>query len=206
MIKLIVLLLSVIMFSGAASAVDYRGFADFNCGILAQDEYHPYEDSSRLFCHMYGSLSTTHGVQFNRHIFVGAGVGVNMTGFRTDGNPGVNVFGDVRYDLNIANKWSPFFNLKIGYGVRTGRGECEVEYEDTGYSDSDHVAIKPFFINPSIGVRLRLSSKCGLNFGLGYIPMSLGKVVDEDGNNIDRNYTVKDKLKGALTLNVGVDF
>lgn len=196
--KLIVLLLSVIMFSGAASAVDYRGFVEFNGGILPVDEYYSYDNTSELYCHLYGSLSTTHGVQLNRHIFVGAGVDVNMTGFRVDGDPQINVFGDVRYDLDIAKKWSPYFNMKAGYGVRKGH------YEDTyGY---DWRSIKQLFINPSIGVRLKLSSKCGLNFGLGYIPVSIGKMYEYDGEIFDDNDYTRDKVKGAFTLNVGIDF
>ena len=186
------------MFSGAASAVDYRGFVEFNGGLLPVDEYDGYDSSSELYCHLYGSLSTTHGVQLNRHIFVGAGVDVNITGFRSEGDPQINVFGDVRYDVDIVKKWSPYVNMKVGYGVRKGTAETSYGY----YAES----IKQLFINPSIGVRLRLSSKCGLNFGFGYVPISMGKIYNYSGNIVDDSDTGRDKVKGAFTLNVGIDF
>ena len=211
--KLIVLLFSVIMFSGAASAVDYRGFVEVNPGFTPVDEHGPSGDEREAAIHFFGSLSTTHGVQLNRHIFAGVGVDLNLNSFANEYPLGVNVYGDVRYDLDIAKKWSPYVNLKVGYGIKTADAYCKLiteEPDEYGHYDTyAYVDYKPFFINPSVGVRLRLSSKCGLNFGIGYIPTSLGKASKDQHNyGFDRTegYIPFDKVKGTMTLNIGIDF
>lgn len=212
--KLIVCFLSVIMTSLAASAVDYRGFVEINGGIAPQTEYASGQD--RYFRDYYVSFSTTHGVQLNRYLFVGAGMDLNLNTKDNEYPMGVNVYGDVRFDMNITKKWTPFINLKVGYGIMTPQVYCVYYPENSQNSDSygnSYVDYKPFFINPSVGVRLRLSSKCGLNFGVGYIPLALGKISkDQHGYGITAadvpaGYKLKkDKSKGAITVNIGVDF
>lgn len=210
--KVIVFFLTVFMFSSATWAVNYRGFAEFNGGLSLYNEYEYGGGSGGYF-----SFSTTHGVQLNRHLYVGAGVDVSIDTWADEYPLGVSVFGNIRYDFDIVKKWSPYISVKAGYRVKSAEAYCSYEYVDPVCYEGDYyydsgagyVGYAPFFINPSIGIRLKLSSKCGLNFGVGYIPLSLGKkALSHNWYGMDSEGEIKalDKAKGAFTLNFGVDF
>ena len=146
-------------------------------------------------------FTTSHGLQIARNFFVGIGVGVNFMSYpknETYLDMGMMVgqyeggiynssyyiwnlryFVHVRWDgfglFGIQSKLSPFVELKAGYTqnmsnlfVRVFDTKTNWEgnaYNSKGFNDS-------FFFRPSIGVRLRLTSKLGLNFGLYCEPFS----------------------------------
>lgn len=215
--KLVVSFLTAILFSGAASAADYRGFAEIGVGSTAHKELN-YGHSLTSFTMEF---STVHGAQLNRHIFVGGGVDVavfSTTNLYYNNTVNLNVFGDFRYDMNIAKTWSPFVNLKLGYRALPATIDANLLTEDgerIGYGFEGQVKYAPLYINPSIGVRLRLSSKCGLNFSVGYTPMRFKKTDGFEGTYYDYGLSQEIPYKNAhidikngqlFTFNVGIDF
>ncbi|MDE6370202.1 MAG: hypothetical protein K2K92_01780 [Duncaniella sp.] len=216
--KVIVFFLTVLMFSGSAWAVNYRGFAEISYGKAfekATDWWGNYElENSNAF-----GFSTTHGAQLNRHMFVGGGVDVCVfTGdIDHDNSVNLNIFGNFRYDMDITKKCSPFFSLKVGYRALpasvfgeliSNEGEVIGGYATAKYS--------PLYVNPSIGVRFRLSSKCGLNVGVGYTPLMLktdglsGFYEIYGSGGYEKipyeNAHVDIKTGHLITLNIGIDF
>ena len=131
--KSIIAFAAIVAMSFTVSArTSYRGFVDFDPTIAVSYssvspsdlklDYKP-ADLSILF-------STTHGVQINRHFFVGAGAGFILGKTTTepsekgggnieDGSFELNLYVPVylaaRYDLNIVRKVSPFISFKAGY-------------------------------------------------------------------------------------------
>ncbi|MCM0719256.1 hypothetical protein NBH15_13345 [Parabacteroides sp. W1-Q-101] len=111
----------------------YKGFVEFGGGFGVGD-----------WAGNFVGLTTSHGYQFNPHIFVGAGAGFNYD----FGNEliFIPVFADFRY--NILNRnITPVFGTKIGYSVYDGQG---------------------VFFNPSIGCRFGLSESFALNLTFNY--------------------------------------
>ena len=212
--KLVVSFLTAILFSGAASAADYRGFAEIGVGSAIHKEIGYGHSISSVAL----ELSTTHGAQFNRHLFVGAGVDLSdylsHDIYTTEAD--LKVFGDFRYDLDITKRWSPFVNLKVGYRVVSAKVFGEIVLEDGTFTrDWREEKYDPFYINPSVGVRLRLSSRCGLNFSVGYTPLKIRKTSGFEGTNYDYDVAQEVPFKNgrfgfkngqAFTFNVGIDF
>ena len=212
--KLVVSFLTAILFSGAASAADYRGVVELGVGSAVHKEI-KYDHS---LTSVAVEFSTTHGAQLNRHIFVGAGV--DLSGYLSvdiyDMGADLKVFGDFRYDLDITKRWSPFVNLKVGCRAVPAKVDGEIVLEDgtltRNWREEKYV---PFYINPSVGVRLRLSSKCGLNFSVGYTPLKIRKTSGLEGTYYDysvsqdvpyKNGRLGLKNGQAFTFNVGIDF
>ncbi len=109
----------------------YRGFVDAN--ILVGD----YENVGIL---------TTHGFQFNSHIFAGAGVGYFWDNWDIDVLP---IYAACRYDI-LACKVSPFVDLRAG-------GVVSPSYGDSGA-----------FFSVTAGVRVRR-----FDFSLGFSELGL---------------------------------
>lgn len=201
----------------ASARTSYRGFVDFDPSIaVSYSSVSPSElkleekpaDLSILF-------STTHGVQLNRHFFVGAGAGFILGKTSIDDpyedrygerNSELNLYVPIylaaRYDLNITRKVSPFISFKAGYlyGI-TNYGE----YNIPG-SSGDSLADSGFFFQPTVGVRIRLHHHVGLNLGLTLFPMKY-KTEDNSSDN-DSNYS---DIRASYTrynlgLNIGIDF
>lgn len=94
-----------------------------------------------------GGVLTTHGYQFNPHIFVGGGVGVQvhaMSNFET----AVCVPAFAAFRANFKDsKVSPYFEAKVGYS--------------TGQIDGP-------FLSPGFGLRIGLVKNLALNLSLTY--------------------------------------
>ena len=200
-----------------SARTSYRGFVDFDPTIAVSYssvspsdlklDYKP-ADLSILF-------STTHGVQINRHFFVGAGAGFILGKTTTepsekgggnieDGSFELNlcvpVYLAARYDLNIVRKVSPFISFKAGYLY--GISEYG-EYNIPG-SSGESLADSGFFFQPTVGVRIRLHHHVGLNLGLTLFPM---KYKTEE-NSYSSNYS---DIRASYTrynlgLDIGIDF
>ncbi len=158
--KLIICLLTLLMANTVIFATSYRGSVNFGIGGDVSGE-------EGVFAYVPLNLSTSHGLQLNRHFFAGAGLNLFYLEYLEDENSYYHTniilspFLNFRYDVDITRKWSPFIDLRVGYNIKTSGFE-------RGYKSK----LSPLFISPSIGVRFKLSSKCALNVSLSYIPYS----------------------------------
>lgn len=121
-----------------------------NNGIGIKAGYKAFVDFGyTLGTGIYGSdrieLMTTHGVQINPYLFVGAGTGCH---YYTDGAFfSIPIFADVRATI-LKNNVTPYIDCKIGYSV---------------------VDIEGFYLSPSIGCRFAIGEKSGVYVGAGYV-------------------------------------
>ena len=168
-------------------AADYRGL--FETGVVYKSQkqriYRGTERTGLEEGQAVIELGTTHGVQINKFLFLGGGANLNLQFDDYETLQSCNIFGAIRYDLLLEKKWSPFVNIKIGYSIK--QYDCESslistegnlllrEYDYIGYDPlvTDKVELLPLYFNISLGTRLRLSSKCGLNLSLNYSPIIL---------------------------------
>ena len=181
----------------------YRGFVEtgFSRSLnripsldLTNGEYKNNHDAFIL-------LSTTHGYQFNKNLFLGGGI---MLGFGEETELPIYVNG--RYDFKF-NKITPFADLRIGYNIgKEGRSSG-------------------FWFSPTIGYRFNWGRKVGLNVGIGFSfkDMVTNKVKtiigapdypwyepDEGAYDPNKEYLVWDgsrrRLEGYWTIRIGIDF
>ena len=87
-------------------------------------------------------IDTTHGVQFNSYLYVGAGVGVRLG----DGYTAIPIYADVKYTI-LKKQVSPFIDAKIGYSVLDASG---------------------FYMNPGVGVNWNFYKKLSVFLKVGY--------------------------------------
>lgn len=156
-------------FSSQAVEPGYRGFVDYGFFIGTGDF-----DGSTL-----NEISTTHGYQIMPQLFVGGGVGIQFYKFEDAGDDihyNLPIFADVRWDI-LENKVTPFVDVKGGYSVA---GEFTGAY-----------------VNPSIGCRIALGDKLGLNLGVGYTFMKTG---------YEYTYSGKDLNMTGVNIRLGFDF
>ena len=205
--KLIISLLTVILFSTTASAVTYRGFVDAGVGIITGD------DCSSIispYC------STTHGIQINPHLFVGVGMNV-IDLLEMSFDNGDDVYFDymlslspylaLRYDVNVIKRWSPFIECGIGKRIYTKYGS---EFNDNE-RHMDDLGLSSLFINPKIGIRLKVSTRCAFNFAISYVPYKFNMTYTKRDWNMSHDswniITVnKAKKTNYITFNLGFDF
>lgn len=160
----------------------YRGFVEWDNNITSYNFYDGKET-----CWFTG-VSTSHGFQFNPHLFAGAGLMIEKcTKFDTWTLP---LFAQVRTDQTWG-KFTPFGDLRLGYNCTDGGG---------------------IYLSPTIGYRFNFGRKLNLNFGAG---MTLrGQTVEK--YNIDINESASEvtitymgkshQTKGMFTIRVGIDF
>lgn len=202
--------------SSAVAETPYRGFVDASFGLCVgrsgmTDGYEMYKPGNEFT--LLGT--TTHGVQLNDSWFVGGGVGVTLYE-NSDWHPGddkrgfeasysIPIFAAGRWELSHSRKVTPFVDLKIGYAIRSDKYRgLNTMSPGTDYPDCRSTPAGSFFIQPTAGVRVAVSQRVGLNFGLTYFPerykfsKSIG---DSHSDEILGHYT-----RNNLLLNVGVDF
>lgn len=137
--KLFITLLLLIVMAGSSSALSYRGFIDGGVG---------YSGNAKD----YGFFANTaHGIQINK-IFCGLGAGVifnylSVLGYSMEGITSIPIFIKARYDFFNVHKANFFFSMNLGYNY--------------GFENS----INYFYYQPTLGVRIKTSSKCGFNIG-----------------------------------------
>lgn len=104
----------------------YRGFIDWENTIGALDYCHfshGYYDQKKLTevyehrTRWLSGVSTSHGYQFNRHIY--AGIGIMFSHAVSAGDIMLPVFAHFRYDYAKGN-FRPFVELRGGYNFREG--------------------------------------------------------------------------------------
>ena len=87
-------------------------------------------------------IYTTHGVQFNPYLYVGAGAGVRLG----DDYTAIPIYADVKYTI-LKKKVSPFIDAKIGYSVLDASG---------------------FYMNPGVGVNWNFYKGLSVFLKVGY--------------------------------------
>lgn len=135
----LVLLLGGIFTTFAQSG--YRGFADVSLGC-----------SVSSVAGLSASFSTTHGYQFNGHIFLGAGLQIGYEGAGDNDNHGTNragvclpIFLQLRYDYSLVSKHSFYGAIRAGFNT---------------LSDSTFP-----YIAPEFGVRFGKNGPISFNIG-----------------------------------------
>ena len=115
----LLLLLSSLLLSLCASAREpqrgYRGFADLS--LTPYIDISLYGDPSDSYC--YVGMTTSHGYQFNPHLFVGGGFA-----FEVDTKHSqliMPVFAHVRGDFRI-RRFTPFAEARLGANLADGPG------------------------------------------------------------------------------------
>lgn len=165
----------------------YRGFAEWETNI---SEF--MFDSEEFFIWLHEGVSTSHGYQFNPHLFVGGGV-LFESGVLRAWDWLVPVFAHVRTD----QKWgsfTPFGDLRIGYNFVDARG---------------------IYFSPTIGYHFDWGRRVGLNLGVGMTLRQFEReryqmtlTPDENGglhlNTVSQGK--RHETRAMLTVRVGIDF
>ena len=117
--------------------------------------------------------------QFNPYLYVGIGAALNY--YAGGEEIGIPIFANVRSHF-IKGNISPFLDLRVGY--------------------SPLVDAKGFYLCPSLGCRLGLSERVGLNVSVGYEAQEADVIVGYN-NGLSQ---VKSRGIGGVSLKVAVDF
>lgn len=207
--KLALFLIIIAATLSQASAQHYRGFVDVSgtyltsikpLGTSGPDEY----DST------FGlGITTSHGAQF-KSFFVGAGLGATFFVLPDADVPGVFAFAQGRYDFFGTKRVGFFLDLKLGYNLLHSGSYCMSGTIDGVYYNEGDCVIQPLYLQPAVGVRLRLKSHLGLNFMIGYQPLKFkykldGEVRNEYGEYETVSYSDQ-RSTPAITFSVGLDF
>lgn len=156
---------------GQALQRGYRGLVD--AGFCLNTGYHV---GNRM------ELSTSHGYQFNRHTFVGLGVGMHY--FFDSDKVNIPIFAHARYDF-ADNAFTPFAELKIGYSAGAYDG---------------------FYLYPALGWRFAVKGKYGLNIGIGYtLQLKEQKYIDYK-NGVRYVADITKENAGGFVFKAGFDF
>ena len=172
----------------------YRGFVDASFDATSfkiADDYH--HDSSGLVLtgvHREGfvnaGIATSHGYQFNPHLYVGLG----LLGYYSQINSAVllGTFLHVRTDQTFG-KYTPYAEVRTG--LKTD-------------------GIGAFFATPAIGYRFNFGHKTNLNVGIGlnlqFRPNS-GSLINYGHNGVGPKVTViNSSVQPYFDFKVGIDF
>ena len=199
------------------------------------------DDRDKLFGMTSVSLYTTHGVQITRMFFVGGGLNTTL-GFGHNNNrfENIGIYGDIRWDgfglPRISQTVTPFADLKIGCSIKTfdykpitvvesyidndGKNSFYENYRYYNYKFLKHQRVPDtgLLLRPSLGMRIRLNERTGLNISIAYTLRnakeykieSVEEIPIENSNSIENYlyYSSKNQIFGARTLEfgIGVDF
>lgn len=156
--------------SNSGLRLGYKGFVDLGYSVGFGD----YSADRAEF-------STTHGVQINKYIFAGAGVGVNY--FYDNEKVGVPIYVDARYTA-LDKRITPFVEAKVGYAV----------------GDVDGV-----YASPSVGCRFRMGNKSAFNVSVGYTLFTTEvTTIYKSGRHV--SYDESTEITNAATFRVGFEF
>ena len=122
------------------------------------------------------SVGVVNGVQFNPYLYVGIGAALNY--YAGGEEIGIPIFANVRSHFIKGN----ILDLRVGY--------------------SPLVDAKGFYLCPSLGCRLGLSERVGLNVSVGYEAQEADVIVGYN-NGLSQ---VKSRGIGGVSLKVAVDF
>ena len=180
--KLLLLLILSVATLQPVSAQSYRGFADIEAGCFINIGTAP------LKAPLFG-ITTTHGIQLAEKFFIGAGTGILISTLDLpyadfSANRAMPFYADFRFDWWTGKKANPFIDLKLG-GTITQSG---------GFLG------KGFYLNPTIGIRMRLTNRMGINLGLSY------SCLQSAGYYECSEHHRKSQLENAISIKAGIDF
>lgn len=177
--KLLAAILAILLCALCASARQpsrgYRGF--FELGTESHHENNLFFNSYKG----YLNISTSHGYQFNPHLFIGAGIAAF--------NDFAPVFVQARTDWKFGI-FTPYADMRAGYSIAEGGG---------------------VYICPSIGYRFNWGRKVGINVSLGITLQGrandyYGITDGADGYwNLEYLYTRHD-IESYFSFRLGIDF
>lgn len=219
--KKLVLILAMIVATLGASAQSYRGFLFLNAGMGTSGENFMIEgeEISNFKPMVSFGLSTSHGCQITPFLFAGLGVGAYLPVVKGDLDPTdsysedttegvfnalyIPIFADVRWDILLQKKVSPYIGVKAGYQVGVDLGG-EIHGNHTAFASEPQSG---FYFEPSIGVRFRTGSSRGINLGFSYntnMRQTL-KTLSWSSDNGEVRELGKVNF-GAVMFNFGFDF
>lgn len=178
---------------GYRSMFDIEGGLGFKGNVTFQDGDNQVRN---IHTFLLTGFTTTHGCQITRNLFVGAGVGVYLeclqyeeiedyyhyydSGYDCWKNFDftgaiIPLYVAARWDFGLSQKTAPYIGLRIGYSAFVSFDSYEFAYVSNGndlYRKRLEVNQKShgsFFIAPSIGYRMTVYNKFGINLGLSYM-------------------------------------
>lgn len=170
----------------------YRGFIDWDNSIGKMNYFDNAEGKNVRDTQWLIGVSTSHGFQFNRNIFLGGGLMFSVATPSADIM--LPVFVDFRYDLSLS-KFTPFGDVRLGFNLSDGGG---------------------VYFSPTIGYRLNFGRKVNMNFGLGFTlrgySSELYRVDLVAGENGEDPYYMatymgkKHHSNAMFTIRIGFDF
>ncbi|MDE6560979.1 MAG: hypothetical protein K2K75_06345 [Muribaculaceae bacterium] len=215
--KKLIFLFAVLILSMPCYASNYRGMFDIGGGpVFANERMRTstgeFKNKQTTFA---GMFSTAHGCQFKPWLFAGVGVGVNCewknahkmgadeapsNGSAKNNLISIPLFVDIRWDLDISRKVTPYADLRLGYQLgMEGYVNCRAQsitnpaYKAAGWMKSGD----GMYVQVSAGVRLKIGKSSGLNLGVSYVPLLRREILI--GN------TTFFSNRDFLLLNVGID-
>lgn len=185
--SLLIILLSIFSFVAEAKepTKGYRGFVELNMNL---GSYDAYKNTTNTFMEEYNAhymlygISTSHGYQFNPHLFVGAGVWIQAGAGNVLHRLALPVFIHGRTDWTFG-KVPLYFDLRLGgtfYGRTIDRGDDKL------------------IISPTVGYRLDWGKRVCANFGIG---ISIHGC-DDGGSQGETHYT----WRPLPSLRIGIEF
>lgn len=243
--------LALILSAVTVDAASYRGFFDLFGGVCTGGKTTVKAGDlsiSNIKNDLAFGFNMTHGCQITPFLYAGAGFGAFSTLMSaTDEQPSyswddydgksikitsmdIPIYLDIRYDLNIRKKVTPFVDLKFGYRINVDFSADDWTSSSYSQSEINNMATvselsvqaggeSGFYFQPSVGVRFRMGKKSGFNLGVTYDTTVSRKLV---GSYNSRKYGMygdvseetitsgPDQLKklkeGAIMLQLGFDF
>lgn len=213
----------------------YRGFFNFvggfGCGGVVNANAGEGSITNIGKSTFGAGIDTSHGYQINRHFFAGLGVGAQVMmcyretddADRVDAGMGLHgpifqIYGDFRWDYDLTAKTTPYAGIKMGWqyvGIERTY-DYFYDYYDPLHLRLNSVAQSGFLLMPSVGMRLAIGSKRGLNIGISYNILLRRKFrVDydnyleyPDGSYVDNEGSILlgPTNGGMALLNIGFDF
>ena len=214
--KRLIFQLTVLILSIPCAASNYRGMFEIGGGPMfanerirtSTGEFRNKQTSSG------GLFSTAHGCQFTSCLFAGAGFGINCEWlksqktetdgseiFRTSKNHLISIplFLDVRWDLDVNRKITPYADLRLGYQLGM---EGFAIYKARSVSNPSYIAAGTMkstdglYVQASAGVRWKVGKNTGVNLGVSFIPFMRREILI--GGQCFGN-------RSLLLINVGID-
>jgi hypothetical protein len=188
---------AILALSAAAQERGYRGFIDitYNKEVNFYEEYSGdnKKDLNKI------EMTYSNGYQFNKHFYLGAGIGLSFPADRD--NTFIPVFIDTRFYLDGSN-FTPYFSLRGGYEMCKSGNYLFKTSNTYSYKDNP-------FINPSFGVRYRFHKKLAVNANIGYQYKKEPEYIQSQqysGNGYHTFTTYKTNNYSAINARVGFEF
>lgn len=216
-----------------ASAQSYRGFIDVFGGPAMGKKTTAIAGQSHV-SGIKGSfafgLNNTHGCQITPFLYAGLGFGVNTVMLSGEQHYneyeetkytfyGINIpaYLDVRWDLNILKKATPFVDIKVGYQFCVNfNGMIFDSYSgDCSSLDIYGEGVPGIYFQPTVGYRFKMGKKLGFNLGISYnagIKRKLRATTQYLDYSEGENHSTYESVElgkftsSAVMLNLGFDF